>query len=252
MRGNEMLPTPPESLRVWVGPFADAELFRDSGKRNVQSIIALCGLKPDARVLEVGCGCGRIAAALAPYLSENGSYDGFDVSPPLLNWCRQELQPRLPHFRFRLADEVHAPGHNPSGTKSAAEFNFPYPSGSFDLVILASVLTHMLPEPIENYLRETARVLQSGGSAFMSVFLFDEAAAIAVNGGTTIFDFRHRMGPCLAFDAGHPEEGVACEQTWFLGEVDRAGLRQATVRRGDWREVRSYAITQDYVVANKA
>ena len=218
----------------------------------MDSIVELCGLKPDARVLEVGCGCGRIATALASYISENGSYDGFDVAAPLLNWCRPELQPRLPNFRFQLADEVHAPGHNPSGTKNAAEFSFPYASGSFDLVILSSVLTHMMPEAIENYLRETARVLCSGGSAFISVFLFDEAAAIAVSSGTTIFDFRHRIGPCLTFDAEHPEEGVACEETWFLPQVNLAGLRLANVRRGDWREVRSYAITQDYVVANKA
>ena len=125
----------------------------------MDSIVELCGLKPDARVLEVGCGCGRIATALASYISENGSYDGFDVAAPLLNWCRPELQPRLPDFRFQLADEVHAPGHNPSGTKNAAEFSFPYASGSFDLVILSSVLTHMMPEAIENYLRETCSLL---------------------------------------------------------------------------------------------
>ena len=70
--------------------------------------------------------------------------------------------------------------------------------------------------------------------------------------GTTVFDFRHRLGPCLTFNAEHPEEGVACEETWFLPQVNLAGLRLANVRRGDWREVRSYAITQDYVVANKA
>jgi len=246
-----MLPTPPEELRVWVGPFGDPELYRASGKSNLQSIIELCGLKPHARVLEVGCGCGRIATALASYLSDSGSYDGFDVAPLLLNWCRDELQPRLPRFRFHLADEVNAPGHNPSGTKSAAEFKFPYASGSFDLVILSSVLTHILPDAIENYLQETARVLQSGAPAFISVFLFDEAAANAVNSQTTIFDFRHRIGSCLTFDPVHPEEGIACNETWFLEEVNRAGLHLNTVRRGDWREVRSYLITQDYVVATK-
>jgi len=132
-------------------------------------------------VLEVGCGCGRIATALASYLTERGGYDGFDVAGPLIKWCREELEPRLPHFRFHLADEVHAPGHNPSGTKSAAEFKFPYPSDRFDLVILSSVLTHILPEAIDNYLRETARVLRPGTPAFISVFLFDEVAANAVN-----------------------------------------------------------------------
>ena len=176
-----MLPIPPEELRVCVGPFEDAELYRDSGNRNLELIIDLCRLKPHAQVLEVGCGCGRIATALASYLTERGGYDGFDVAGPLIKWCREELQPKLPHFRFHLADEVHAPGHNPSGTKSAAEFKFPYPSDRFDLVILSSVLTHILPEAIDNYLRETARVLRPGTPAFISVFLFDEVAANAVN-----------------------------------------------------------------------
>ena len=246
-----MLPTPPEEMRVWVGPFADAELYRASGKSSLQSIIELCGLKPHAQVLEVGCGCGRIATALASYLADSGSYDGFDVAARLLNWCQEELQPRLPRFRFHLADEVHAAGHNPSGTKNAAEFKFPYLSGGFDLVILSSVLTHILPQAIENYLQETARVLRPGAPAFISVFLFDEAAANAVNSQTTIFDFRHRIGSCLTFDSLHPEEGIACEEVWFFEQVNRAGLRLSTVRRGDWREVRSYVITQDYVVVTK-
>src|SRR5262249_38055160 len=69
------LPLPPENLRVWVGPFADGDLFRESGNETVRSIVELCGLDSDARVLEVGCGCGRVAAALAPHLSEKARYD---------------------------------------------------------------------------------------------------------------------------------------------------------------------------------
>lgn len=245
------LPLPPEHLRVWVGPFADADLFRVSGRETVRSIISLCGLKPDARVLEIGCGCGRVAAALAPHLSADGRYDGFDVAAPLINWCREELEPRLPQFHFRLTDDVFAGGHNPTGHKNAATFAFPYANDTFDLAILSSVLTHMLPDAIENYLRQTVRVLAPGGAAFMSVLLFDLAAETAVRDGTTIFDFRHHIGSCRTFDPQHPEEGTACEETWFLHEVERSGLRLAEIRRGNWRSVRSYAITQDYVLAKK-
>jgi SAM-dependent methyltransferase len=246
------LPLPPEHLRIWVGPFANAELFTASGSETVRSIIDLCGLRPVARVLEVGCGCGRIAAALAPYLSGKGRYDGFDVAAPLVTWCQQELQPRLPQFHFRLVDEVHAAGHNPSGSRSAAEFEFPYPDATFDLTILISVLTHILPDAIANYLRETARVLAPGGSAFITTFLFDRAAEIAVRQGTTIFDFTHHLGPCLTFDPERPEEGIACEEGWLLQAVDRAGLRITDIRRGNWRAVRSYAVSQDYIVVRKA
>jgi ubiquinone/menaquinone biosynthesis C-methylase UbiE len=246
------LPIPPEDLRAWVGPFADADLFRHTGERQVQSIVELCGLKPDVRILEVGCGCGRLALALARHLGRQGSYDGFDVAAPLLEWCRLELEPRLPNFRFHLAHEVWAGGFNASGRIDAAAFTFPYPSSAFDLVILASVLTHMLPEGIENYAAETARVLKPGGAGFLTVMLFDEVAANAVRDGTTIFDFRHRIGPCWTFDAERPEEGIACEERWLLELLDRQGLRVEALRRGDWRDVRSYAITHDYIVARKA
>jgi SAM-dependent methyltransferase len=247
-----MLPVPPENLRVWVGPFADAELFRESGRETVRSIVSLYDLKSDARVLEIGCGCGRVAAALAAHLSDKGRYDGFDVAAPLIDWCREELEPRLPQFHFRLAHDVFAGGHNPAGHKDAAAFAFPYPNDGFDLAILCSVLTHMFPDAIENYLRQTARILVPGGSAFISVFLFDLHAEIAVRNGTTIFDFRHQIGPCLTFDARHPEEGIACGEPWFFQAIERSGLRLASVRRGNWRDVRSYEITQDYVLAEKA
>ena len=243
---------PPENLRVWVGPFADADLFRESGLETVRSIISLCGLKSDARVLEIGCGCGRVAAALASHLSDKGRYDGFDVAAALIKWCREELEPRLPQFHFLLADDVFASGHNPIGNKDAAAFAFPYANDKFDLAILCSVLTHMLPDAIENYLRQTARVLVPGGSAFISVLPFDLPAEIAVRNGTTIFDFRHHIGPCLTFDPQHPEEGIACGETWFFQAIERSGFRIADVRRGNWRNVRSYAITHDYVLAKKA
>jgi SAM-dependent methyltransferase len=152
---------------------------------------------------------------------------------------------------LRLANDVFAGGHNPTGQKDAATFAFPYANDTFDLAILCSLLTHILPDAIENYLRQTTRVLARGGSAFISVFLFDPTAVLAMNDGTTIFDFRHQIGPCLTFDAEHPEEGIACEEAWFLQEIGCAGLHVTGIYRGNWREVRSYAIRQDYVVAAK-
>jgi hypothetical protein len=86
----------------------------------------------------------------------------------------------------------------------------------------------------------------------MSVLLFDRAAEIAVRSGTTIFEFRHHIGPCLTFDPQHPEEGIACEETWFVQGIERSGLRLADIRRGNWRTVRSHAVAQDYVVAKRA
>src|SRR5437879_7506334 len=138
----KVLPVPPERLRTWVGPFSDAELFAQSGAEMVAEIIEVCGLAPDARILEVGCGCGRLSRAFATYLNSEGCYEGFDVAAELIEWCQQHLEPQLPNFRFSHAD-VRAAGHNPEGTVVGAAFRFPFANSAFDLAVVSSVFTHM-------------------------------------------------------------------------------------------------------------
>src|SRR5262249_54094472 len=118
------LPLPPESLRVWVGPFSDPDLFGRSADEMARSIVGLCRLSPGSRILEVGCGCGRLARAFAGYLGPTGSYEGFDVAPTLVDRCKQHLEPLLPNFRFSLAD-IRAPGYNPTGAVAASAYRFP-------------------------------------------------------------------------------------------------------------------------------
>jgi len=244
------LPVPPESLRVWVGPFSNAELFARSGNETLKEIVALCGLPPDSQVLEIGCGCGRLSRAFAQYLSPEGSYEGFDVARALIEWCQQQLEPQLRNFRFSWAN-VRAGGHNPEGAVSGAAFRFPFSDNRFDLAVACSVFTHMLPDEIENYVAETFRVLKTNGRCFMSVFLFDSEAETAVGTGSTIFDFRYPLGACMTFDRERPEEGIACRKDWFLELIESNGFRVDAVQGGNWRRIRSYQISQDYVVARK-
>jgi len=244
------LPLPPENLRVLVGPFSDAELFSRSGEEMIADIVALCGLTANARVLDVGCGCGRLSRALSGPLGSEGRYEGFDVTPILIDWCKQQLEPLLPNFHFSFVD-VRTPDRNPRGAIAPATFRFPFADNTFDLAIVSSVFTHMLPDEIANYVAELSRVLNPDGSCFMSVFLFDGEAALAVAEGSTIFDFRHAIGPCFTFEPEHPDEGIACQKQWLLELVERNGFRIDVVQAGNWRRVRSYQVSQDYVVARK-
>ncbi len=41
---------------------------------------------------------------LAGYLTDAGSYRGFDVVPAGVDWCRRHISSRYPNFRFDLAD----------------------------------------------------------------------------------------------------------------------------------------------------
>lgn len=184
------LPVPPERLRMWVGPFSDAELFCRSGEQHAAEIAHFCHLSSHARVLDVGCGCGRIARALPGILGANGHYEGIDVARPLIAWCKEHLEPQLPNFRFSFVD-VRDRDRNPEGTVCGSSFEFPFDSHVFDVAIGVSLFTHMLPEEVSNYVAQLSRVLRPEGRCFLSLFLFDADAKAAVARGSTIFDFRH-------------------------------------------------------------
>jgi SAM-dependent methyltransferase len=49
--------------------------FKGSGKALVKALEEEAGLTPSSRVLDIGCGYGRLAAAMPEYLGANGSYD---------------------------------------------------------------------------------------------------------------------------------------------------------------------------------
>src|SRR2546421_3757093 len=56
-------------------------------------------------ILDVGCGCGRIAAALTQYLDQDGSYVGVDIVPALVKFAQRWITSRYPHFRFLTLDQ---------------------------------------------------------------------------------------------------------------------------------------------------
>ena len=58
---------------------------------------------PHERVLEVGCGIGRMAVPLTGYLS-GGEYEGFDGMPKAIEWCQENISSEYPKFRFQVAD----------------------------------------------------------------------------------------------------------------------------------------------------
>jgi SAM-dependent methyltransferase len=250
LEGSVDLPLPPENLRVQVGPFADADLFERSGGQTVADIVRECSLNAHAQIMEIGCGCGRLARAFAGYLHTDGRYAGFDPSRPMIDWCKLNLESRLPNFSFLHADIRTGDGYF-AGAQEVNRFRFPFGREGFDCAVVSSVFTHMLPEEIENYVREISRVLRPGGRCYATVFFFDDAARAAVELGKTIFDFRHPIGPCITFDVARPREGIAFGREWFFDLLERSDLRVERVRTGNWREVRSYEISQDVVVARK-
>jgi SAM-dependent methyltransferase len=162
-RGRGRLVPPP---RMQVATDGD---FVATGDEFLSHLIALCGLRPEDRVLDVGCGSGRLARPLAGFLSIDGAYAGLDVRADAVAWCARRYR-HEPQFRFVHADVRH-PRFNPDGAEAAVAYRFPFDDGAFDVAALISVLTHLTEEETLHYMGQVRRVLAPGGRVLATAYV---------------------------------------------------------------------------------
>lgn len=190
-----------ENARFYVNTertdWTDEDFFA-SGQRTVAEEILtdmtnICqGKDPkQMRVLEIGCGAGRVTRALAGLF---GEVHGVDVSGEMIALAREALQ-GLPHAR------VHQNNGMDLSVVPAVEFDF-----AFSTIVFQHIPSR---EVIENYVREVHRLLRPGalfkfqvqGDATIqteaddtwlgAAFSDDEAVAMAERCG---FEPRYRHG----------------------------------------------------------
>jgi SAM-dependent methyltransferase len=202
---------PPRRLSGFVG---DSD-FRETGDEFLRLFVELGGLRPEDRVLDVGCGIGRMARPLAGYLQPPGAYEGFDVVPEGITWCAERYRGRHPNFSFKVA-AVNNRLYRPEGGVPARDYTFPYRDGSFDFAFATSVFTHLLPDEADRYLAETARVLRPGGRLLATFFLLaPDTPRPSSPGGR--FTFPHDHGDYATDSDEVPEEAVAYRERWLRG-----------------------------------
>jgi ubiquinone/menaquinone biosynthesis C-methylase UbiE len=215
-----------------------------------ESFVSLGGLQPNHRVLDVGSGIGKQAVPLTKYLSPEGSYEGFDIVEEGVAWCRREITSRFPNFKFQHAN-VFNKHYNPSGEASPAQWKFPFADAQFDFVFLISVFTHMLPEAVENYLREVGRVLKPGAKCFISYFLMNAESRGLIQNGSSTISLTHRMGNYFVLDPEFPETAIGLPEEFVNRCNDRAGLAIKSVYYGSWCGRNGAKFYQDIIVAER-
>jgi SAM-dependent methyltransferase len=168
--------------------FAIGSDFEAIGKLEYYLLLSL-GLSCGHRVIDVGCGSGRLAVQLAH--GGGVSYGGTDVVPQLLEYARAICA--QPSWEFVETDGA----------------SIPFPDGSADFVCMFSVVTHVLHEQSFRYFLEASRCLRAGGRLVVSFLEFRvpshwaifEASALAADPGCHHNQFVDR--DAIAAWAGH-------------------------------------------------
>jgi SAM-dependent methyltransferase len=242
---------PPRELQDWVGG-GGADAFKATGNEFLGYLVDLCGLQPGDAVLDVGCGSGRMALPLTGYLNREGRYAGFDVSREAIAWCTENISGSHPNFEFTVVD-IQNGSYNPTGKYTSSDFRFPYPDGSFDAVLLASLFTHMLPPEVKHYLHEIVRVLKPGGRSLITFFLLNEESLALIKGGKASFNFEHEMPGYRTTHVDHPEAAIAYPEAFVRDLYGECGLEiREPLRYGTWCGRTNGMSGQDVVIAVKA
>ena len=224
--------------------------FIERGNDILELLVKYTELKPDASVLDIGCGIGRLAVPLTKFLNEKGSYDGFDIVKKGIEWCNKRIAPKYPNFRFLHVD-LKNDLYNDKTEDEARCFIFPYKDDSFDCVVLTSVFTHMMPEDVDNYLNQIMRVMRSGGKCLVTFFMVNDDILKKMDRGETNFVFKHSYGDYLLMDKNVKEANIAYEENYLQKLYDKYGLKKTAVYYGQWSNSDDFVSFQDVVILSK-
>lgn len=229
----------------------DGASFKASGCAFLQHFVQYAQLQPTASILDIGCGIGRIAYALAYYLDENAHYIGIDIVEKWINWNQQTITPKFPNFQFDFAN-IYNNIYNPTSPLTAKDFVFPYPNNNFDFIFLASVFTHIWAQEVRNYLQEISRMLKPGGKCLATFFLLNDHSLSAIKQGQTSLSFPHQAENCYYAKDDIPEYAVAYAESLILKWLDELGLTIEGKYYGWWCEQSTANCYQDLIIFSKS
>ena len=225
--------------------------YEEVGKEFLRYHADLGGLRPEMRVLDVGCGIGRMAAPLTSYLSASGSYEGFDIMAMGIDWCARNISTRFPNFRFQHA-RIYNKMYDAGAQCRAADYVFPYRDSEFDYVFLTSVFTHMLKEDVAQYLSQIVRVLKPGGTCLSTYFLLNPETERLFGSDPARNRCPHPYAGLMVADPECPEQAVAYPEIAVRQLYALQGLRICEpIHYGSWCGRAEFLSYQDIVISKK-
>ena len=197
-------PLPPGKYRMGGAHFKNDDAFIKTAVRDVKRLERLADLNENSRLLDWGCGAGRLAIGVREHYKSGriADYHGVDVQPDLIGWARENLT--APGYRFTCVDVANE-RYNPAGLPERTLASDP---GSVDVFYAYSVFSHMNDEDTPAYLTLIGEALSPSGKAFVTCFVEEGVPEWEENPeGYGPLEWKGRLH-CTRFDRRHFESHV--------------------------------------------
>lgn len=238
------LPVPPQELR-FMEP-TEREYY-DVGDRMALELAELTSLKPADAVLDLGSGYGRVASGLWRR-GHRGRYLGMDILDRHIQWCATHMTPATNGlYEFHHLD-IKNGRYNPSGTLDPTEVSLDFGFRP-DVVLLASVFTHMHGDAIVHYLQELRSLLAPGGRIMATFFLINKSQQTAEAAGLSRYPLRFPIDEsarCWTLD--DPLHVMAFYETWVHRQLETTGFEVVDTHLGSWCGRNNRAMIQDTLI----
>lgn len=238
---------PPKSMMYFIGKGGPDDI----GAKFVEYFKQYGGLKSTHKILDVGCGAGRMALPLTNFLT-SGHYEGFDLFKDGIMWCKKNISSKFSNFNFKIID-LYNKNYNPNGKIKPSKLKFPYSQNTFDFVCANSIFTHIPPGDFEHYISEIKNILNQGGTFFCTFFIMNSESQELINKKQTSLYFQFFDGNEFAtLENKLPEHAIAYKEKYIKKILEKNGFKDIIIHYGNWCNRKKFLDSQDIIIATKS
>jgi SAM-dependent methyltransferase len=214
-------------------------------------------IKPGDRILDFGCGIGRVLLQVANKADPSATIVGMDIMPEVIEFCRDHVTAAFPNVSFELIEGANTHYDkfiDRPAARSKREIIDIY-GASFSKAYAFSVFTHVDQPDFPTLLSFVKDLLADHAEFLFTCFILTAYSRAAIRNQTATFKFGD-----MAFESnekifvGNRRDRLAfiAYDIGFLEDmIHRAGFVIAHVHYGAWRGCGFGSSLQDVVVVRK-